>query len=43
MNPLAIDLFCGLFQTQLMFSADATIKQFMASWAKQPDHVTLSI
>lgn len=40
---LAIDLFCGLRQTKLLFCADAAIKQLVAGRAQNPDHVPLSV
>ncbi|MCK9994095.1 MAG: hypothetical protein Dbin4_02615 [Alphaproteobacteria bacterium] len=41
--PLAIDLFCGLFKPKLCLCTNASVQQFMACWAKNPDHVPLSV
>ena len=43
MKPLAIDLFCGLFQAEFLLRADAAIKKLVACGAKNPNHVGLSI
>ena len=42
-RPIAIDLFCGLFQTKFINGADAPIKQFVTRWTKNPDHMWLSV
>ena len=42
-KPLCIDLFCGLFKTQLFRRANALINQSMASWAKNPNHVRFCV
>jgi hypothetical protein len=31
--PLAVDLFCGLFETEFLLRADTVIQQFVASQA----------
>lgn len=43
MKPLAIDLFCGLSEPQLLGAAYAAVEQFVARWAKDPHHVTLRV
>jgi hypothetical protein len=44
-KPLAIDLFCGLdlFQAKFFWCANALVDQFMASGAKNPDHMWLGV
>lgn len=42
-KPLAIDLFCGLFQPKFDLRANAAIKKFVACRAKNPDHVRLRV
>ncbi len=42
-KPLAVDLFCGLYQSELRWSAYASINQFVACRAENPDHVPLRI
>jgi hypothetical protein len=42
-KPLAIDLFCGLFEPQFFCGAYAAIKKLVAGRAKNPDHVPLCI
>jgi hypothetical protein len=41
--PLAIDLFCGLSQSQFFSRANSTIKQLVAGRTQNPDHVPLSV
>lgn len=43
MKPLAIDLFCGLFQAKLVRRGYAIIQQFMAGRAQHPKHVALRV
>lgn len=42
-SPLAIDLFCGLGQTEFCLSADSTVKQLVACGTENPNHVRLRI
>jgi hypothetical protein len=42
-KPLAIDLFCGLFQSKLIFRAYPTVKKLMASRAQNPNHIGFGI
>lgn len=42
-KPLAIDLFCGLFQAKFFSRTDASIKQLVARGAQYPNHVWLSV
>lgn len=42
-KPVAIDLFCGLFQAKFGWRADALIKQFVACRAKNPKHLALAV
>lgn len=42
-KPLAIDLYCGLFQAEFKRCADAAINQFVACWAENPNHVRLGV
>jgi len=42
-KPLAIDLFCGLIEAKLSHCANASIKQFVACRAENPNHVALTI
>lgn len=42
-KPLAIDLFCGLFQAELFRSGYTFVQNLVASWAKNPYHVSLAI
>lgn len=42
-KPLAIDLFCGLFQRKFSARAYPTVKNLVTCRAEYPDHVTLRI
>lgn len=42
-RPLAIDLFCGLFQSKLALRAYSAIEKLVACWAQNPNHMRLSI
>lgn len=42
-KPLAIDLFCGLFQAKILLGAYTPVKQLMARWTQYPNHVPLGI
>lgn len=42
-NPLAIDLFCGLFQPQVLLATDVTVEQLVACGTKNPKHVPLCV
>ena len=41
--PLAIDLFCGLAQPKLGWSAYSLVNQFVACGAENPNHVSLAV
>lgn len=43
MKPLAIDLFCGLFQAKFFGRGNAFVQQFVTSGTENPEHVTLRI
>ena len=43
MKPLAIDLFCGLFQSELFPAANATVKKLVARRTEKPDHMALRV
>lgn len=43
MNPLAIDLFCGLFQAQLCGRGYSFVQHLVARRAENPDHMPLAI
>ena len=43
MNPLAIDLFCGLTEVQLFRRTDSAVQQFMAGRTQNPDHVRFGV
>lgn len=45
MQPLAIDLYCGLelTQSELILRADAAIKKLVACGAKKPEHVSQGV
>lgn len=43
MKPLAIDLFCGLFQAEFLLGAYASVEQLVARRAKYPDHMPLRV
>jgi hypothetical protein len=42
-NPLAIDLFCGLFEPEFFARAYFSVKKLVAGWAQYPNHVRLSV
>ena len=42
-KPLAIDLFCGLFQAEFILRADSSVKKFVASRTEDPNHVRLRV
>ena len=41
--PLAIDLFCGLFQAKFLLRANAAVKKLVAGGAQNPNHVGLCV
>jgi len=41
--PLAIDLFCGLFQPKFFWSGDSLVQHLVACRAKNPNHVPLAV
>lgn len=42
-KPLAIDLYCGLFEAQLLPRADSAIEQLVTCGAEYPHHVALRV
>lgn len=42
-KPLAIDLFCGLYEAKFLSRANAAIEELVAGRAQNPDHVPLGI
>jgi hypothetical protein len=42
-QPLAVDLFCGLFQAEFFRRTNASVEKPVACWAQNPNHVRLRI